>query len=286
MLRFPPRLSWDLFKVRVAQKFSDSSRHPLALHIDLADFTAPNSAAAGGENAESASGSDMGASSTPTYSTRESQVLEQVRRSSAPVVWIGGDTPLHYPRIGQLTREIVDLGRTMFIEMDGTLLRRRIHEFKPVAHLYLVLPIYGLQEVHDARAGKTGNFRGTLESIRTARLSGFHVCVQTTIRPNSQVDELHELTSVISKLSVDGWILVPSAVEPVSAERLAAEHELIPNSGWKKFSEMVSGEIFAATRGSRGSSRTQVTKNFPGESEPTLKHIPEPPSNNEGLPAL
>ncbi len=77
-----------------------------------------------------------------------------------------------------------------FVEMDETLLRRRIHEFRPVSRLYLVLPLNGLEDVHDSRAQHTGNFRATMEAIRTAKLSGFHICIETTIFPRFDRSEL------------------------------------------------------------------------------------------------
>ena len=36
MTRWVPRLTWDLTRVLLAQKLFGASRHPLALHLDLA----------------------------------------------------------------------------------------------------------------------------------------------------------------------------------------------------------------------------------------------------------
>ena len=64
-------------------------------------------------------------------SSRDSHALAAVRASAAPFIWIGGETPLRYPRVGQIARQIISSGKIFFVEMDGTLLRRRIHEFRP-----------------------------------------------------------------------------------------------------------------------------------------------------------
>src|ERR1700676_2107844 len=130
MMRFPPRLIWDLARVRIAQELFGASRYPWALRVDLAQSCA-----------HSELPSPDGVNSSSEVSARDSQALSRVRASSAPVVWIGGYSPLQHARIGHLAREIVDCGRTVFVEMDETLLRRRIHEFRPVSRLYLVLAL-------------------------------------------------------------------------------------------------------------------------------------------------
>jgi hypothetical protein len=231
MMRFPLRLTLDLTRVAIAQKLFGVARRPLVLRLDLAKFSA---------RADSASPSDDAAAAN---SSRDLQVLAMVRASKAPIVWIGGDTPLEYPRIGHLTREIIQLGRTVFIEMDGRLLRRRIHEFRPESRLYLVLPIFGLQEAHDLQAAHPGSFSATLESIRAAKLSGFHICVETPISADVDRAPLRELAEFINALGVDGWIqkrpLASAAASP-SEDALAAERELIPNGGWRNFSKHLS----------------------------------------------
>jgi Radical SAM superfamily len=228
MMRFPPRLNWDLARVRIAQKLFGATRSPLALPLDLADFPA-----------QSELPLNASVDSSSPASSRDLHVLGFVRENAAPAVWIGGDSPLRYPRIGHLAREIVDLGRTVFIETDGTLLRRRIHEFRPVSRLYLVLPLNGLETAHDQRAQQSGNFRATIESIRTAKLSGFHICVETTIFAGTDTEALRTLANFITTLDIDGWIQKRpplSAADQPSQEKLAAARKLIPNPGWQKFS--------------------------------------------------
>jgi pyruvate-formate lyase-activating enzyme len=231
MMRFPPRLLWQLSKVRLAQKLFRAARHPWALRLDLSQLPA---------NVEIAP--PNGVSSSSEVSVRDSQAVSQVRASSAPIVWIGGDPPLQHARIGRLAREIVNTGRTVFVEMDGTLLRRRIHEFRPVSRLYLVLPLNGLEDAHDSRGQHTGNFRATMEALRTAKLSGFHICIETTIFPDSSRNELLELAKFISTLDVDGWIHKrPTAAtnDATISETLQSARNLIPSRHWRTFSELL-----------------------------------------------
>ena len=228
-MRFPPRLTWDLTRVRIAQKLFGAQRRPLVLNLDLADFPAQSEVVL-----------DSSADPSQSVSSRDSHVLASVRESTAPVVWIGGGSPLHYLRIGHLSREMINLGRTVFIKTDGTLLRRRIHEFRPVSRLYLVLPLNGMETAHDLRAQRPGNFRATIESIRTAKLSGFHICARTTIFADTELTELRELVEFIQKLDIDGWIQTRppvSAAAQLSEEKVTAARKLIPNPSWKRFSE-------------------------------------------------
>lgn len=236
MMRFPSRLTWDLTKVRIAQKLSGAAPYPLALRLDLGHFLS-----------DTETTSTDGANSFSKGSARDSQALSQVRASSAPVVWIG-DAPLQHSSIGHLTREIVNFSRTVFVEMDATLLRRRIHEFRPVSRLYLVLPLNGLENAHDSRAQHHGNFRATLAAIRTARLSGFHICIETAISPDFDLNELLDLANLISTLDVDGWIhnRPPGNDDEISSQLLRSARALIPSRRWRAFSELLDGTSGAA----------------------------------------
>jgi hypothetical protein len=294
MLRFPPRLSWDLSRVRIAQRLVGSARRPLALRIDLADFP---------PKTEESSGSATSDKASLPISYTECQVLALARKTASPVIWIGGEVPSSYPGIGQLTREIGDLGRTVFVEVSGSMLRRRIHEFRPVSPLYLVLPLHGLEKTHDARVGRKGDFRATLESIRTARLSGFHICVLTTIFADSNFSELHEVPELISKLKVDGWIQAPPLhASPASRQSLEAARDLIVDRRWRMFSKLLAAsaphvasarlvsEAAAEQRAtyehvSVNSSRSSQTAAHQTKTLP--QQVPEPAStSDEGLPAL
>lgn len=239
-MRFPPRLTLDLAKVLIAQKLLGPVRYPLALRLDLAELPA-----------QSEFHPDSSANSSLS-SSRDLQTLALVRGSAAPLVWIGGHTPLRHARIAQITRDLVNRGRTVFVEMDGTLLRQRIFEFRPVSRLYLVLALNGLETAHDLRAGRTGNFRATVESIRAAKLSGFHVCVETMIFADTELHELRGLVAFTSKLDVDGWIQsrpIGTAEAQVADEEIEAARDLIPSRPWRTFSELL--DLTRATETSR-----------------------------------
>jgi hypothetical protein len=235
MKRFPPRLLWKLTRVRTSQKLFGAARHPWVLRLDLAELR-PHTDAAHTDTRSN------GIYSSSEVSSMDTHALSLVRASSAPVVWIGGDAPLQHARIGHLAREIVNCGQTVFIEMDGTLLRRRIHEFRPVSRLYMVLPLNGLEDAHDSRAQHSGNFRATVEALRTAKLSGFHICIETTIFPDSDTSELRNLAKFISTLDVDGWIhkrRASAANDAIRCDALQSARNLIPSRHWRTFSELL-----------------------------------------------
>jgi sulfatase maturation enzyme AslB (radical SAM superfamily) len=207
------------------------------------------------------------------------------------VVWIGGDRPLQHSRIGHLAREVVNCGRTVFVEMNGTLLRQRIHEFRPVSRLYLVLPLHGLEDAHDSRAQQSGNFRATMEALRTAKLSGFHICIETTIFPDTDRSELISLANFIPTLGVDGWIQKrPSSVadgEPAS-EALQSARDLIPSRHWRTFSALLDLTPAAAQPGFE---KKRTTNPIPAKVEkvPTLETRvtrDTHEAHEEGLPVL
>jgi hypothetical protein len=247
------------------------------LRLDLSEFRARTEAA-----------SAPAGNSSEEISSREAQALSRVRASSASLVWIGGDSPLQHARIGHLAREIVNCGRTVFVEMDGTLLRRRIHEFRPVSRLYLVLPLHGLEDAHDSRTKQSGNFRATMEAIRTARLSGFHICIETTIFPESDRSELIALANFISTLGVDGWIHkrpVSAVNDKAAATALQSARNLIPSRHWRTFSALLDLTPASAQPGFE-KKRTTNPIAAKVEKVPTRETRDTHEVHEEGLPAL
>ena len=194
-------------------------------------------------------------------------MLAQVRNSSAPVVWIGGDEPLLHPEMGQLTRCIAGIGRHVFLETDGLLLRKRIHEFRPVSNLFLTIQLNGLENSHDLRAGRAGAFHLALEGLRAARLSGFLICVHARVHAETELPEIAGLIQFARSLDVDGFVISSAKSEASSlnpdAEALKRKTEearaLIGSKWWEFFSRLVApvvnGERHAASHPNEASVR-------------------------------
>lgn len=260
-MRFPLGLTADLAIGRARQTLRGPVSHPLILHLPVLAGS-PNSA-------------------TPLAS---SDCLSAVRASSAPVVWVGGPEPLLHPEIGRLARRIVDAGRHVFVETDGALLRRRIHEFRPVSRLFLTVRFGGLEERHDRLAGGTGAFRDAFDGIRTAKLSGFLVCARMALYAGAEAGELKRLREVLVRRDVDGFVVSPlpdpAQVESARKEDPAVQRRLIearaqfPGRRWRWFSRLLDESLLAA----------QVAAPS-ANSEPDSLGAPEAPSCEESVEA-
>jgi hypothetical protein len=166
-----------------------------------------------------------------------------VRDSSAPIVWLAGPDPLLHPATARWTRALLAAGRHVFLQTEGNLLRRRIHEFQPVPRFSFVVEFNGLPDSHDLRAGRAGAFHASAEGIRVAKLSGFLTCAHTTIDAGTAIDELPPLSEYLRALKVDGWVIVSALTtqsRPAnSSPNLLQARQWIPSRQWRSFSELV-----------------------------------------------
>ncbi len=249
-MRFPLRLTADLTLDRIARKLRGNVGESSVLLL------APM---------EPAASSELDSSNHLASPAAGTELLDRVRNSTAPIVWIGGAEPLQHPELGQLTRCLAGIGRHVFLETDGALLRRRIHEFRPVSRLFLTFQLHGLERTHDLRAGHAGAFQSALEGWRAARLSGFSMCVHVCIHAETELSEIAELIQLARSQDADGIVVSPAhgrlnSANPGDAllQRKTAEaRKLIGNKWWEWFSRlvepMVSGERHAEPTGKEAS---------------------------------
>jgi hypothetical protein len=232
-MRFPLGLTADLAIGRARQTLRGAVSQPLILHLPVL---------AGSPNSPIPIASD--------------DCLGAIDASSAPVVWIGGPEPLLHPEIGRLARRIVDVGRHVFVETDGTRLHRRIHEFRPVSRLFLTVRFDGLEERHDRCVGREGAFREALQGIRTAKLSGFLVCAQITVCADTETAELGKLRELLTRRDVDGFI-VSAGSNTTNAAHARSEYPRMqkslneararmPGRRWRWFSRLLNDSVLAA----------------------------------------
>ena len=243
MLRFPLRLTADLALARIARKLPGDAANSYVLLLPPM---------------EKVSTPALDATKHSLAPVAGTELLARVRNSSAPVVWIGGDEPLLHPEMGQLARCIAGIGRYVFLETAGNMLRRRIHEFRPVSNLFLAIQLNGLESSHDLRAGRAGAFQAALEGLRAARLSGFLICVHARVHAETEQSEIAGLIQFARSLDVDGFVITSASTQAISgnsdAEGLQRKTEearaLIGSRWWKFFSRLVapvvSGERHAA----------------------------------------
>ena len=231
MLRFPLRLTADLARARIARIALRDSATPSVLLISPVEQARSSSFESPNFSAEAKAGTEL---------------LSFVRDSAAPVVWIGGSDQLLHSEIAQLTRCIVGHGQNVFLETDGVLLRRRIHEFRPVSRLFLTVSLNGVEKSHDLRATHLGAFGNAVEGIRAARLCGFFTCVHARIHEDTDLKEIAALLSFANTLDVDGFVISPAADVLNAAnsraeslqQKTAEARKLIANPWWQLFSHL------------------------------------------------
>jgi hypothetical protein len=230
MLRFPLRLTADLATARLAQK----SRPALSLvqFVDAAELL--------------------------HHDANHPVSHEKIRMlisGSSPVVWIGGSEPLHHPGVAHLVRAITGSGHFVFLETDGTLLRRRIHEFQPLPRFFLAVRLNPGAQLHTSKSLQPSSSELAVEGVRAARLSGFLICVHARVHGGTKPGELAELIQFAHSRDVDGIVITAASRGSGAAalQRKTAEaRKLIGSKWWESFSRLIepvlSGERNAAQR--------------------------------------
>ena len=204
MVRLPARLASKLAKARIAQIFNCAARGPLLHYVDTAEVLHP--------------GSDVPISC---------EKMHALMKNSAPVVWIGGSEPLLHAGIGHFVRPIAQSGHYIFLETEGTSLRRRIHEFQPLPELFLTVRLDLLQAREPDLA---------LEGLRAARLSGFFTVIHSLVHEDSDMGQFINLRSFIREKDIDGWLITAASREETALRDAAEARRQVPSSFWRQLS--------------------------------------------------
>jgi molybdenum cofactor biosynthesis enzyme MoaA len=224
MMRFPLRLTADLALARIAQKLRLAQGARPIHFVDAAEILHQDS----------------------THPVSHERIREVVS-SRSPVVWLGGSEPLHHPGIAHLVRAITQSGHFVFLETDGTLLRRRIHEFQPVSRLFLTIRLQPRAQRSALKGLQTGAWELAAEGIRAARLSGFLICVHARVHAKTELGAVAELIQFARSLDLDGMVITPANGGTISATADAAAlqrktdeaRNLIGSKWWESFSRLV-----------------------------------------------
>lgn len=183
--------------------------------------------------------------------------IREINSSRSPVVWIGGSEPLDHAGISHLVRAITQTGHFVFLETDGTLLRRRIHEFQPVSRLFLTVRFESGAEREAPESTRTSAFELAVEGIRAARLSGFLICAHARVHEETEPAASTGLVEFARSLGVDGIVISPAMEGSKSANRDAAAlrmktaetRMLIGSQWWESFSRLVEPVLTTASLG-------------------------------------
>lgn len=207
MMRLPARLSLKLANARIARVF-DAAPGPSLIHcVDPAEVLHPGSVA--------------------PVSHEKMQGLMEI---PAPVIWVGGSEPLAHPGIAHFVRALAQSSHFVFLETDGTLLRRRIHEFQPLPQLFMTVRLDDLQTPASVLA---------VEGLCGAHLSGFCTVVHSLVQKDSDLGQLSAVRSLVMERDMDGWLITAVPREEGAARKVPDARLQIPSWFWRRFSERV-----------------------------------------------
>jgi MoaA/NifB/PqqE/SkfB family radical SAM enzyme len=229
-MKFPLRLTLDLWRSRLSQAFANVESSAMICHLPAEALPAFHED--GAKNVSDENG----------HCAAES--VRAAARTAAPVLWIGGSEPFEHSEVGRVAFALNGKGRNVFLHTDGQRLRQRIHEFHPDPRLFLTVELAGREGFHDRFAGRPGAFRRAIEGIRAAKLSGFHVCAHVSAHDKSEACEIGELFEFLDRYDVDGYIvtsggralLADNSAAPESLEEIRA---LARCARWENFSRLL-----------------------------------------------
>jgi hopanoid biosynthesis associated radical SAM protein HpnH len=138
------------------------------------------------------------------------QAVNAVLESGAPMVSIAGGEPLMHKEIDEIVRQLLDLGKIVFLCTNAVLMPRHLHRFKPHRNFAWMVHIDGLRERHDESVNKDGVFDQAVEAIRQAKAAGFRVNTNTTFfDTDSPQDVIDVLDFLNDELGVDNMQISP-----------------------------------------------------------------------------
>ena len=138
------------------------------------------------------------------------QAVGAVVDSGAPMVSIAGGEPLMHPQIDEITRQLLDKGKFVFLCTNAVLLPKHLHKFKPHKNFSWMVHIDGLEERHDESVSKQGVFQQAIDAIRLAQAQGFRVMTYTTFfDTDSPQDVIDVLDYLNDELKVDNMQISP-----------------------------------------------------------------------------
>jgi molybdenum cofactor biosynthesis enzyme MoaA len=239
MMRLPALLTAKSAKVRIARIFRAAHHGRLLAFADAAEVLHSGSA----------------------HPISHERIRDTIA-SSSPVIWIGGSEPLDHPGIAHLVRALTPSGHYIFLKTNGTLLRRRIHEFQPLPRFFLTVSLDSLQ---------SAEFGLAAEGLRAARLSGFLTAVHSRVDKNSELIELDQLRAFMLETQVDGWLITAKSTDDASTVRAAQARTRIPSASWRLFSALVERELLTHAKGRESHGVSRVVKTHAKAREESVK---------------
>ncbi len=200
-MRFPLKMTANLTKYIAGKKLRGERKFPLVMMLE--PLHACNLTCTG-------CGRIREYKSTINEMMSVEQCVAAAKECGSPIVSICGGEPMIYPEIGRLTRELLDLGRHIYLCTNGMFIRKRLHEFKPTSSFFWNVHLDGMERTHDLCVERDGVFRDAIEGVKAAKAAGFLVCSNTTIYKETDLKEIEELFEYLHELGVDGYMISPA----------------------------------------------------------------------------
>ncbi|MFD2473258.1 MULTISPECIES: adenosyl-hopene transferase HpnH [Amycolatopsis] len=137
------------------------------------------------------------------------QAVGAIEESGAPMVSIAGGEPLMHPQIDEITRQLLDRNKIIFLCTNALLLPKHIHKFKPHRNFAWMVHIDGLEERHDASVRKEGGFQAAVDAIKLAKEKGFRVMTNTTFFTGDTPQDVIDVLDYLNDLGVDNMQISP-----------------------------------------------------------------------------
>jgi hopanoid biosynthesis associated radical SAM protein HpnH len=137
------------------------------------------------------------------------ECLRVAEEAGAPIVNIPGGEPMIHKQIDEIVNGITAQGRFVYMCTNGILMHRAFGKIPPSTRSAFVVPLAGMEEVHDRAVDRKGVFRTATESMREAIRRGYRVCTNTTIYRGTPATEYVELFMFLKEMGVEGCITSP-----------------------------------------------------------------------------
>lgn len=139
------------------------------------------------------------------------QAVGAIEECGAPMVSIAGGEPLMHPQVDEITRQLLDRHKIVFLCTNATLLPRHIHKFQPHRNFAWMIHVDGLRERHDESVSKEGVFDQAVAAIRQAQELGFRVMTNSTFFDQDSPQDVIDLLDYLNdELGVDNMQISPA----------------------------------------------------------------------------
>lgn len=139
------------------------------------------------------------------------QAVGAITECGAPMVSIAGGEPLMHPQVDEITRQLLDRNKIVFICTNALLLSKHIHKFSPHRNFAWMVHVDGLRERHDESVAQEGVFDEAVAAIRQAQELGFRVMTNSTFFDQDSPQDVIDLLDYLNdELGVDNMQISPA----------------------------------------------------------------------------